>query len=112
MAEMFRSYPYKLSTTGATYLATGVTGTTGNTGVTLVRSILVANADASNNASVTIQLHRGGTGYAILANSSISTGTSREAIVQPLVLVEGDSLSATASAANRLEVVVSALEIT
>jgi 3-methyladenine DNA glycosylase Mpg len=112
MPEAFRSYAYRLSTTGTTYVATGVTGTTGVTGVTLIRSINVANVDLSNNATITVQLHQGATGYAIAANVNVATGTRYQVLDAPLAVRQGDSVSAAASAANRLEVVVSALEIT
>ena len=112
MPEAFRSYPYKLTTTGAVYIATGVTGTTGVTGVTLVRSINVANVDMSNNASVTVKLSSGGIDYALAANVNVATGSRYQVLDAPLAARQGDSIFATASAANRLEVVVSALEIT
>ena len=112
MPEAFASRGYRLSTTGAIYVATGVTGTTGVTGVTLVRSISVANVDLSNNAAVTVRLHQGATGYAIAANVNVSTGTRLEVLTAPLAVRQGDSVSATASAVDRLEVVVSSLEIT
>jgi len=112
MPEAFRSYAYRLSSTGTTYVATGVTGTTGVTGVTLVRSINVANVDTSNAATVTVRIHQGATGYALVANANVSTGVRYQVLDAPLAVRQGESISATASAANRLEVVVSALEIT
>jgi hypothetical protein len=42
----------------------------------------------------------------------VATGTRYEVLTAPLAVRQGDSVSATASAADRLEVVVSALEIT
>jgi 3-methyladenine DNA glycosylase Mpg len=112
MPEAFRSYAYRLSTTGTTYVATGVTGTTGVTGVTLIRSINVANVDLSNNATITVKLHQGSTGYALAANVNVATGVRYQVLDAPLAVRQGDSVSALASAADRLEVVVSALEIT
>lgn len=112
MPESFRSAGYRLSTTGTTYIATGVTGTTGVTGVTLIRAISVANIDTANNATVTVRLHQGATGYAMAANVNVSTGAVYQVLAAPLAVRQGDSVSATASAADRLEVVVSALEIT
>jgi hypothetical protein len=112
MPEAFTSRGYRLSTTGTTYVATGVTGITGTTGVTLIRSISIANVDTSNAALVTVRLHQGATGYAIAANQNVATGTRFEVLTAPLAVRQGDSVSATASAADRLEVVVSALEIT
>lgn len=112
MPEAFRSNGFKLSTTGVTYIATGVTGVLGTTGVTLVRSINVANVDASNNAQVTVKLHQGATGYALASNVNVSTGSRYQVLDAPLAVRQGDSVSATASAADRLEIVVSALEIT
>lgn len=112
MPELFRSLGYRLSTTGVTYIATGVTGTTGVTGVTLIRSINVANIDATNNAAVTVTLHQGATGYAIVKGITVATGSRYQVLDSPLPVQQGDSVSATASVADRLEVVVSALEIT
>lgn len=112
MPEAFRSLGYRLSTTGVTYIATGVTGTTGTTGVTLIRSINVANVDGTNAATVTVKLHQGATGYAIAANVNVTTGARYQVLDAPLAVRQGDSVSATASAADRLEIVVSALEIT
>jgi hypothetical protein len=112
MPEAFASRGYRLSTTGTTYVATGVTGTTGVTGVTLIRSISVANVDLTNAAAVTVRLHQGATGYALAANVNVATGTRLEVLTAPLAVRQGDSVSATASAVDRLEVVVSSLEIT
>lgn len=112
MPEFFRSLGYRLSTTGTTYIATGVTGITGTTGVTLIRSINIANIDATNNATVTVKLHQGATGYALVNAITVATGTRYQVLDSPLAVRQGDSVSATASAADRLEVVVSALEIT
>jgi hypothetical protein len=112
MPEAFASRGYRLSTTGTTYVATGVTGTTGTTGVTLIRSISVANVDTSNAALVTVRLHQGATGYALAANANVATGTRYEVLTAPLAVRQGDSVSALASAADRLEIVVSSLEIT
>lgn len=112
MPEAFASRGYRLSTTGTTYVATGVTGTTGVTGVTVIRSISVANVDLTNAAAVTVRLHQGATGYALAANINVATGTRLEVLTAPLAVRQGDSVSALASAADRLEVVVSSLEIT
>lgn len=112
MPEAFRSYSTRLTTTGATFIATGVTGTTGVTGVTLVRGVNVANIDATNNAAISVHIHQGATGYALVSGYTVATGTRYQVLDAPLALRQGDTLKATASAADRLEVVVSALEIT
>jgi len=79
--------------------------------------IQVANVDGTNAADVTIDVHSaaagGGTAYSLVATASVPADASLIAVDKntALYLEEDKSITATASAANDLEVIVSYEEI-
>ena len=82
-----------------------------------INMIQVANVDGTNAADVTIDVHSaaagGGTAYSLVATASVSADASLIAVDKntALYLEEDKSITATASAANDLEVIVSYEEI-
>lgn len=106
MPDQYKNYCTTLGTTGATVIYSGITGTA------IVNGIHVSNIDGSNSASITLNLFKGNTGYSIITGALVPIQSSYQALDTPIPLVIGDSLKATASAANRLDVIVSVLEST
>lgn len=82
-----------------------------------INMIQVANVDGTNAADVTIDVHSaaagGGTAYSLVATASVPADASLIAVDKntALYLEEDKSITATASAANDLEVIVSYEEI-
>ena len=82
-----------------------------------INMIQVANVDGTNAADVTIDVHNaaagGGTAYSLVATASVPADASLIAVDKntALYLEEDKSITATASAANDLEVIVSYEEI-
>jgi hypothetical protein len=106
MAETYKSYGTKLTDTNETTILTSVTGTS------IVNGINIANVDASSSASVTVTLYKGATGYALIKTALVPIQASLQILDSPIPISTGDTIKATASNANRLEIVVSVLEIT
>ena len=106
MPEQYNNYCTSLGTTGATVIYAGITGTA------IVNGIHVANTDESNSAAITLELFKGITAYSIITGALVPIQSSYQALDTPVPLVTGDSLKATASAADRLDVIVSVLEVT
>lgn len=106
MAEAYNNYCTSLGTTGDTTIYAGITGTA------ILNGIHVSNKDASNSAAITIKLFKGATGYSIITGALVPIQSSYQALDTPIPLVTGDTIKATASAANRLDVIVSVLEAT
>lgn len=78
-----------------------------------VVSLYVANVDGSSAADVTVRLATGTNAWSIASTVSVPADATVEVISgRPLYLKEGDSLTATASAAGDLEAVVSYEKIT
>ena len=82
-----------------------------------INMIQVANVDGTNAADVTIDVHSaaagGGTAYSLVSTASVPADASLIAVDKntALYLEEDKSITATASAANDLEVIVSYEEI-
>ena len=82
-----------------------------------INMIQVANVDGTNAADVTVDVHSaaagGGTAYSLVATASVPADASLIAVDKntALYLEEDKSITATASAANDLEVIVSYEEI-
>ena len=82
-----------------------------------INMIQVANVDGTNAADVTIDVHSaaagGGTAYSLVATASVPADASLIAVDKntALYLEEDKSITATASVANDLEVIVSYEEI-
>lgn len=112
MAEAFNRASVALTTTSITdvYQAPNIAATDR----AIVLSCLVANVDAASNASITITItNSSNTVLSRIANAIVvPVNASLEAVANKVILKQGEKIRATASAANCLEVTVSALEIT
>lgn len=112
MAETFNRNSVALTTTNITdvFQAPNVA----DADRAIVLSCLVANIDGANAADITITITN--SANVVIARIASTIGVpadaSLEVIQNKLVLKRGEKLRATASVANRLEVTVSALEIT
>ena len=111
MAETFNRAAVALTTTSITdvYQAPNVA----STDRAVVLSCIAANVDAANNAAVTITItDSSNVVLSRIANAIVvPLNASLEVIANKLILKRGEKIRATASAANRLEVTVSVLEI-
>ena len=112
MAETFNNASVKLTTTNATDLYQAPTGAAADRAIVL--SCLVANVDGSAGAQITIALTDGSNNVLSTLASTIAVpaDASIEIIPNKVVMKQSQKLRATASAANDLELTVSALEIT
>tara|TARA_R110000782_G_scaffold229126_1_gene315551 strand:+ start:263 stop:637 length:375 start_codon:yes stop_codon:yes gene_type:complete len=103
-----------LSSTSATTL---VSNAASSGKVFKINMIQVANVDGTNAADVTVDVHSaaagGGTAYSLVATASVPADASLIAVDKntAMYLEEDKSITATASAANDLEVIVSYEEI-
>jgi hypothetical protein len=111
MAETFNRNSVKLTTTSITdaYQAPNAAATDR----AIVLSCMVANVDGTSSADVTVAItDSSNTEIAKLANTiNVPADASLEIVANKVVLKRGEKLRVTASAANRLDVTVSALEI-
>ena len=112
MAETFNNASVKLTTTNATDLYQAPTSAAADRAIVL--SCLVANVDGSAGAQITIALTDGSNNVLSTLASTIAVpaDASIEIIPNKVVMKQSQKLRATASAANDLELTVSALEIT
>lgn len=97
-----------------TTTATAIVSNSENSGkVYKLNGIIVSNVDASNSATLTVDLYRGTTPYRLIKGVTINVGTSYTPIDKTLsiYLLEGDSIRLTASANSRLEALASWEEI-
>lgn len=78
-----------------------------------INAIVVSNVDASNSATLTVDLYRGSTAYRLINNLTIAINSAYTPIDKSLCLylLEGDSIRLTASANSRLEAVATWEEI-
>ena len=106
MANTFVNKKVDLTTTSATTLYTVPSATT-----SVIKSILVSE-DSGNAHTITVTISDTATAVFILFKTkSISANGTTELLTAPLVLQESEILKVTAATANRLHVVLSALEI-
>lgn len=112
MPEAFTRASASLSTVDITDVYQAPNAASGNRAVVI--SCLVANVDGTNSADITMTIaNSSNTAISRIANTiNVPADASIELIPNKLVLMQGEKLRATASAASRLEVTVSALEIT
>jgi len=109
-----KSATIALSTTSQTTL---VSNAASSGKVFKINMIQIANVDGTNAADVTVDMHSaasgGGTAYSLVATVSVPADASLIALDKStaLYLEEDKSITATASAANDLEVIVSYEEI-
>jgi len=111
MAETFNNASVKLTTTSATDIYQAPTGDAADRAIVL--SCLVANVDGTDNADITITVTDGSDAVLSTLASTITVpaDASLELIDNTLILKQSQKIRATASAADDLEVTVSALEI-
>ncbi len=112
MAENFNRNSVKLSSTSVTdaYQAPNSAATDR----AIILSCVVANVDGGSAADITISItDQSNTELSRLAYAiSVPAKSSLEIIANKVILKNGEKLRATASAANDLDVTVSAVEIT
>ena len=106
MANTFINKKVDLTTTSATTLYTVPSATT-----SVIKSILVSE-DSGNADTITVTITDTATAvFSLFKTKSISANGTTELLTAPLVLLESEILKVTAATANRLHVVLSALEI-
>ena len=106
MANSFTNKKVDLTTTNATTLYTVPTATT-----SIIKSILVSE-DSGNADTITVTITDTATAlFSLFKTKSISANGTTELLTAPLVLEESEILKVTAATANRLHVVLSALEV-
>ena len=105
MANSFVNKKADLTSTSATTLYTVPTATTG-----VIKSILVSE-DSGNADTITVTITDTSSNvFSLFKTKSISANGTSELLSAPLVLQESEILKVTAATANRLHVVLSALE--
>ena len=106
MANTFVNKKKDLTSTSATTLYTVPTATTA-----VVKSILVSE-DSGNADTITVTLtDTDAAVFSLFKTKSISANATTELLSAPLVVAESEVVKVTAATANRLHVVLSALEI-
>ena len=106
MANTFTNKKVDLTTTSATTLYTVPTATT-----SIVKSILVSE-DSGNADTITVTVtDTAAAVFSLFKTKSISANGTTELLSGPLVVEESEVVKVTAATANRLHVVLSALEI-
>ena len=105
MANSFINKKVDLTTTSATTLYTVPTATTA-----IIKSILVSE-DSGNADTITVTItDTSDAVFSVFKTKSISANGTTELLTAPLVLQESEILKVTAATANRLHVILSALE--
>ena len=106
MANSFINKKVDLTTTSATTLYTVPSATTA-----IVKSIIVSE-DSGNADTITVTItDTSDAVFSLFKTKSISANGTTELLSAPLVLEESEILKVTAATANRLHVVLSALEV-
>ena len=106
MANTFVNKKKDLTSTSATTLYTVPTATTA-----VVKSILVSE-DSGNADTITVTItDTDDAVFSLFKTKAISANATSELLSAPLVVAESEIVKVTAAAANRLHVVLSALEI-
>ena len=106
MANTFVNKKADLSSTSATTIYTVPSATTA-----VIKSILVSE-DSGNADTITITItDTSDAVFSLFKTKAISANATTELLSAPLVLQESEVLKVTAATANRLHVVLSALEI-
>ena len=105
MANTFVNKKVDLTTTSATTLYTVPSATTA-----IIKSILVSE-DSGNADTITVTITDTSTNiFSLFKTKSISANGTTELLSAPLILQESELLKVTAATANRLHVILSALE--
>ena len=106
MSNAFVNKKVDLTSTSATTLYTVPTATTA-----VIKSILVSE-DSGNADTITITLTDADAAvFSLFKTKAISANATTELLTAPLVAQESEIVKVTAATANRLHVVISALEI-
>ena len=106
MANTFVNKKVDLTSTSATTLYTVPTASTA-----VIKSILVSE-DSGNADTITITLTDADAAvFSLFKTKAISANATTELLTAPLVAQESEVVKVTAATANRLHVVLSALEI-
>ena len=106
MANTFVNKKVDLTSTSATTLYTVPTATTA-----VIKSLLVSE-DSGNADTITATItDTDDAVFSLFKTKAISANATTELLSQPLVAKESEIIKVTASTANRLHVVLSALEI-
>ncbi len=106
MANTFVNKKVDLTSTSATTLYTVPSATTA-----VIKSILVSE-DSGNADTITVTITDTADAiFSLFKTKSISANATTELLSAPLVLQESEVLKVTAATANRLHVVLSALQI-
>ena len=106
MANSFVNKKVDLTTTSATTLYTVPSATT-----SVIKSILVSE-DTGNADTITISLTNTSSAvFSLFKTKAIGANATVELLTAPLVVEESEIIKVTAATANRLHVVLSALEI-
>ena len=106
MANTFTNKKVDLTTTSVTTLYTVPSATTA-----IIKSILVSE-DSGNADTLTVTItDTADAVFSLFKTKSISANATTELLTAPLVLEESEVLKVTAATANRLHVVLSALEV-
>ncbi len=97
-------------TTSATAI---IENTSGSGKVYKVNGIIVSNVDATNSATLTVDLYRSASATKLINNVTIAVNTAYTPIDKTLslYLLEGDSIRLTANANSRLQAVATWEEI-
>ena len=106
MANSFVNKKVDLTTTSVTTLYTVPTAATA-----VIKSILVSE-DSGNADTITVSLtNTSDAVFSLFKTKAISANATVELLTAPLVVEESEIIKVTAATANRLHVVLSALEI-
>jgi TctA family transporter len=106
MANSFVNKKVDLTTTSATVLYTVPSATTA-----VIKSILVSE-DSGNADTITVSLTNTSSAvFSLFKTKAIGANVTTELLTAPLVAQESEIITVTAATANRLHVVLSALEI-
>ena len=106
MANTFVNKKKDLTATSATTLYTVPSATT-----SIIKSIIVSE-DSGNADTITVTItDTADAVFSLFKTKSISANGTTELLTGPLVLEESEILKVTAATANRLHVVLSALEV-
>ena len=106
MANSFVNKKVDLTTTSATTLYTVPSATTA-----VIKSILISE-DSGNADTITVTItDTSDAVFSLFKTKAISANATVELLTAPLVLQESEVIKVTAATANRLHVVLSAIEI-
>ena len=106
MANSFKNKKVDLTTTDNTTLYTVPDANTA-----VIKSLLVSE-DAGSGTTITVTLtDASSTVFNLFTSKSVSSNTTTELLSNPLILQENEVLKAQAADANRIQVIVSILEV-